>query len=79
MSAREWGVTTQKGNKVYVHILDWQDETLTIPKLQKKVVSAKMFSDKSVVKFQESDFGVSIKVPKDKMNEVDTIVELELK
>jgi alpha-L-fucosidase len=79
LSAREWGVTTQKGNKVYVHILNWQDETLTIPRLSKKVVSAKMFSDKSVVKFQEGDFGVSIKVPKEKRDEVDTIVELELK
>jgi alpha-L-fucosidase len=79
LSAREWGVTTQKGNKVYVHILNWQDETLTIPKLSKKVVSAKMFSDKSNLKFQENEFGVSVKVPKDKMDEVDTIVELELK
>jgi alpha-L-fucosidase len=78
LSAREWGVTTQKGNKVYVHILNWHDETLTIPRLGKKVVSAKMFSDKSAVKFQEGDFGVSIKVPKDKMDDVDTIVELEL-
>jgi alpha-L-fucosidase len=79
LSARDWGVTTQRGNKVYVHILKWQDETLTLPKLAKKVVSAKLFSDKSAVKFQENEFGVSIKIPRDKMDEVDTIVELELK
>ena len=79
LTAREWGVTTQKGNKVYVHILKWTDETITIPKLPKKVVSAKIFADKSAVKFQENDFGLSIMVPKGKMNEVDTIVELELK
>jgi alpha-L-fucosidase len=79
IAAREWGVTTQKGNKVYIHILNWQDESLTIPKLPKKVVSAKLFSDKSAVKFLENDFGVSIKVPKGKMDEVDTIVELEVK
>ena len=79
LSARDWGVTTQKGNKVYVHILKWQDEALTLPKLPRKVVSAKLFSDKSAVKFQENDFGVSIKIPKDKMDEVDTIIELEVK
>ena len=79
LTARDWGVTTQKGNKVFVHILKWTDETLTIPKLSKKVVSAKMFADKSAVKFQENEFGLSIMVPKGKMNEVDTIVELELK
>ncbi|CAN5368753.1 alpha-L-fucosidase [soil metagenome] len=79
LSAREWGVMTQKANKIYVHILNWQDETLTIPKLGKKIVGAKLFSDKSAVKFQESDFGLSLKIPKSAMNDIDTIVELEIK
>ncbi len=79
LSAREWGVMTQKGNKIYVHILNWQDETLTIPKFGKKVVSAKLFQDKAPVKFAENDFGFSLMVPKAKMNEVDTIIELEVK
>jgi alpha-L-fucosidase len=79
LSARNWGVTTQKGNKVYVHILNWQDESLTIPKLSGKVVSARLYKDKSAVKFQESAFGVSIIVPRSQMDDIDTIVELELK
>lgn len=79
LSAREWGVMTQKGNKYYIHILNWQDETLTLPKLNKKVISARMFEDKSAIRFIENEFGVTIKVPKSKMNEVDTIVELEVK
>lgn len=79
LTPREWGVTTQKGNKVYIHILKWYDETLTLPKLGKKVVSAKLFIDKTPVKFVENDFGLSIKVPKDKMNDVDTVIELEVK
>jgi len=70
---------TQKGNKYYVHILNWQDETLTFPALGKKVVSARMFSDKSAIKFADNEFGVTVKVPKVKMNEIDTIVELEVK
>lgn len=79
LSAREWGVMTQKGNKVYIHILNWHDETLTLPKLGKKVASAKVFIDKTPVKFLENDFGLSLKIPKEKMNEVDTVIELELK
>lgn len=79
LSARDWGVMTQKGNKVYVHILNWKDETLTLPKLGKKVVSAKIFLDKTPVKFLENDFGLSLKIPKDKMNDIDTVIELELK
>jgi alpha-L-fucosidase len=79
LSARDWGVTTQKGNKIYVHILNWQDETLTMPSLGKKVVSAKLFSDKTPVKFQEGQFGLSLQVPKAKWSDIDTIVELEVK
>jgi alpha-L-fucosidase len=79
LSARNWGVTTQKGNKVYVHILNWQDETFSLPKLARKIGSAKLFSDKSALKFQENDFGISLLIPKSKMDEVDTVVELELK
>ncbi|MGC4021581.1 MAG: alpha-L-fucosidase [Cyclobacteriaceae bacterium] len=79
LSERNWGVTTQKGNKVYVHILSWQDETLTIPKLSKKVVSVKLFKNKTVLKFNESEFGVSIQIPKSMQDEIDTVVELELK
>src|SRR5437588_5082527 len=30
---RPWGVTTQKGGKIYVHVLDWKDELLALPKL----------------------------------------------
>ncbi|CAN5168392.1 alpha-L-fucosidase [soil metagenome] len=79
LSAREWGVMTQKGNKIYVHILNWQDETLTLPKLGKKVLKATLFSDKTPIKFLENEFGLSLQVPKSKMNDVDTIVELEVK
>ena len=79
LSAREWGVATQKGNKVYIHILNWQDESLLIPSWGKKIKSAKLFVDKTPVKFSESEFGITIKVPKDKRDDVDTVVELELK
>jgi alpha-L-fucosidase len=79
LSAREWGVMTRKGNKIYVHVLNWQDETLTLPKLGKKVISAKLFIDQSVLKFLENDFGLSLQIPKTKMDEVDTVIELEVK
>lgn len=86
LSAREWGVMTQKGNlptgqagKIYVHILNWQDETLTLPKLGKKVISAKLFIDKTPIKFLENDFGLSLQISKAKMNDIDTVVELEVR
>lgn len=79
LTPREWGVMTQKGNKVYVHILNWQDETLTFPSLGKKIVSAKMFSDKGAVKFIDNEFGVTLKIPNARRNDIDTIIELEIR
>jgi alpha-L-fucosidase len=79
LAARDWGVMTQKKNRIYVHILDWPDETLTIPPFGLDVVSAKLFSDKSPVKFIKNDFGLSLQIPKAKINDVDTIVELEVR
>jgi alpha-L-fucosidase len=79
LTARDWGVTTQKGNVVYVHILKWMDESIVLPTWGKSVKSATMFSDKSPIKFQQNDFGITLKIPKEKFNEIDTIVELQLK
>ncbi len=79
ITQREWGVTTQSGNKVYVHILNWPDESLTIPSWGKKIQSAKIFIDKTPVKFIENDFGITLKIPKSKMDEIDTVIELEMK
>jgi alpha-L-fucosidase len=79
IAARDWGVTTMKGNKVYVHVLDWQDESLVIPSWGKKIKSARMFADRSEIPFASNEFGITIKLPKGKRDDIDTIVELELK
>jgi alpha-L-fucosidase len=79
LTARDWGVTTQKGNKVYVHVLNWHDESLVIPSWGKKIKSAKFFNDKTPVKFIENEFGITLKIPKAKFDDIDTVVELDLK
>lgn len=79
LSLRNWGVTTQKGNKIYLHILNWQDEALLLPKLGKKVLSAKVFIDKSPIKFQKNEFGVNLLIPKSKQDPIDTVIEIEVK
>ena len=77
LTARDWGVTTQNGNKVYVHILKWFDESITIPSWGKKIKSVKLFQDKTPLKFTVNDYGLSLKIPKDKIDEVDTVIEVE--
>ncbi len=43
IAPRDWGVTTQKGNKLYVHILNLKDDGLYLPMQGKKVRSAKEY------------------------------------
>ncbi|HKQ80115.1 MAG TPA: alpha-L-fucosidase [Blastocatellia bacterium] len=79
LTPRPWGVTTRKGNKVYLHILDWSDPVLAMPKMPKKVKSATFFKDGSKVEFLEHDkYGLFIRNPQGFADEFDTIVVLEL-
>ena len=79
LTPRPWGVTTRKGNKVYLHILNWQDPVLAMPKMPKKVKSATFFKDGSKVEFLEHDkYGLFIRNPQGFADEFDTIVVLEL-
>jgi alpha-L-fucosidase len=79
LTPRPWGVTTRKGNKVYLHILNWQDPVLAMPKMPKKVKSATFFKDGSKVEFLEHDkYGFFIRNPQGFADEYDTIVVLEL-
>jgi alpha-L-fucosidase len=70
-------VTTAKGNKVYVHLLDWPDRMLAIPALGKKVQSARVLGG-AAVRVQTVDDGLLLHLPEGGRNEIDTVVEVTL-
>lgn len=78
ISPRPWGVTTSKDNKVYVHILDWQDPGILLPALPRRIVAAHYLKDGSKADYQELDSGVLVKIPERIRDDIDTIVVLEL-
>lgn len=78
ISPRNWGTTTQKGNKVYIHILDWQDESLVLPRLDQRIKAASALKDGSAIKFAENEFGTLLKVPSPITDPYDTVIVLEL-
>jgi alpha-L-fucosidase len=73
----DWGVTTQKGNKLYVHILNLKDKALYLPMSNKKVKKAVLYKDQTPVRYINDKEGVLLK-----FNEVPTgvdyIVELTI-
>lgn len=74
---QEWGVTTRKGNRLFVHIFDHNEKELTLP-LQSKVKKAWVYDTKQALKTKQTKEGVTIffnEVP----SGVDYIVELEMR
>jgi len=76
LSPRPWGVTTQVGNRVYVHILDWTDATLLLP--LKNVKGARLLRDGSPVRLKNRSDGVEITLPPAQANEWDRIIRLDV-
>jgi len=74
----EWGVTTQKDNKIYVHILSWHAPLLALPPITSKVVEAHSMLDGSPVDINQTADGVILKVPLPKIEEADRVVVLTL-
>ena len=78
IAPRPWGVTTQKQDRVYVHVLSWQDPRLALPALPRRVRAATVLADGRRVAFQETADGVTLTLPPRAEGEVDQIVVLEL-
>jgi len=77
VAPHDWGVTTQKGDKLYVHIMKLQDSALFLPIPGVKVKSAQVYKDKTPVKLTKSKEGVLLEfgcIPED----IDYVVELTL-
>lgn len=79
IAPRPWGVTTQKGDTVYVHIMDGSDKVLALPPLPKPISSARMLSGGAVVAVQSSPSGVMLSLPARDPQNADQVVKLVLK
>ena len=75
--SRKWGVTTYKDNKIYVHILDYDDKQLFLPDFGEKIKKAYTFNEQNKLKVTEVDNGSLIEVPEINKEAFDTIVVLE--
>ena len=79
VSQRPWGVTTVKGNRLFIHILDWPDRMLVLPPLDRPVKGAKMLKGGAKVELRQDPAGAVLVLPAaPAAEEFDTVVELEL-
>lgn len=74
---QSWGAITEKGNKVYIHLLDKQDKMLM--QVPYKIRSMKEFANGKPVKFETLKDGyVVLDTRGIQVQEFDTILELEV-
>ena len=76
VSQKSWGVSTQKGNITYIHVLSAEDAKLLLTEIKQKVKSVKVYGTNNALKFKQDDFGVAIELP-NKLDEIDTILVVE--
>ncbi|MBL7816621.1 MAG: alpha-L-fucosidase [Saprospiraceae bacterium] len=76
VTQKSWGVTTQKGNTTYVHVLHAEDSKLLLTEIKQKIKSVKVYGSNTALKFKQDEFGVAIELPK-VLDDIDTILVVE--
>jgi len=72
-----WGASTQRQETVYVHILQWENESIILPAIKQKITGSSLLTG-GTVQVTQSEKGIEISVPASDRNELDTIVVLQL-
>jgi alpha-L-fucosidase len=70
-------VSTHKGNIIYVHVLKWGDETITLPPLPKRIVKSQLLAG-GTASVAQTDSGITLTVPQPDLQNIDKIVMLTL-
>jgi len=70
-------VSTHKDDVIYVHVRQWNDETISLPPLPAKVLSAEVLGGGSV-KAEQGETELKLTVAVADRHEIDTIIKLKL-
>ncbi len=73
-----FGVCTYRGDTIFVHVLSWPGNRLTLPPIQRKVASSRLLTGGTADVRQKAGGSIEIAVPREHRQEIDTIVELKL-
>jgi alpha-L-fucosidase len=77
LAPQSWGVSTQKGNILYIHILDTGTKELNLHIPNIKTAKFLNLSDKLVWKKDKKSGNVYFRLP-EKLDEIDTVIQCEI-
>ena len=75
-SCREVGVTTHRGDTVFVHVLEWPDRLLSIPDFGAQVTSARLLKNGQPVDVAQTSNGITLTVPPATNDDMDRVIVL---
>jgi alpha-L-fucosidase len=74
---RDWGVTTRRGDTVFVHVLHSPDRVLAIPAFGARIRRATMLATGANVAVAQSEIGITLTLPPGAPDEPDRVVVME--
>jgi alpha-L-fucosidase len=78
---KDWGILTVKNKSVYMHILNKPENPayIFISGLNEKIAKAYLFKGQKEVKFKQQPEGTFIYIDGIQLDDIDTIIQMELK
>ncbi len=72
-----WGGSTRKENAIYLHILRWPADAITLPAIPRRIIGNNVLTGGSAV-VRQTESAIDVSVPAAQRHAVDTIVRLQL-
>lgn len=72
-----YGVSTRKGNTIFVHVRHWHEGTVKLPPLPARILRSRALTG-GMAEVRQNPTGIEIAVPERDRDPLDTIVALEL-
>jgi len=76
----DWGVSTHKGNTIYIHVLKWIENSpkIILPDIGMEIQSCSILNSNEAVKLTKTDGNYVIEFPSKALQPVNTIIELKI-
>src|SRR5690606_939820 len=72
----DWGVSTRRGNTIYIHVLQPRP-TLSLPPLPRRITGASLLTG-DLVPMKQTARGVELEIPQAAFDGIDAVIELSL-
>lgn len=73
IAPQSWGVTTHKGDTIYLHVMSDTDTVIALPPVKGKITGMKLLSG-GAVEYQSTPMGTIVKLPETGRDPYDTVI-----